>query len=458
MSADTAATPIKILVVDSERAFHDVATEAVRAIPGAELLCAVNPGEALHRLDQFVPTLIVVDGQLNGAGGINFVKRVRSKQTPIPDGTLVLFVAREFTGGLSGRLCDAGCHGIVRKPLSAKALAAVFQKMLAQPVPFVLGGAYLGPDRRAEGDSAPHEPERRRTAPRGGWTGTPPLFYRPDPAKRAVTTKRPPAWKRPPPGMPAKPTGGGLGLEGTAPAAKAPRPVGGPLLDDPLPAAAKRPNEPLVGAPLAAKPRNAAAPPLVDAPVAQPRVRNDEPLVAAAAPQPEAAPSFDLKAAVEQHRLWITTNGASGARADLGGRTLHGAQLASVNLAKANFRGTDLMGADMKMCVLVDADLRNACLAQAALNQAQLAGAKLRHADLQFAQLVECGLQASDFAGANLRGAVLTGADLAGANLLGANISGADFSSVSNLTQKQLDRATGDTKTMLPAGLFVTQA
>jgi CheY-like chemotaxis protein len=437
--ASSAANPIKLLVVDSDRAFHDTVTEAARMVPGAQIVCCTHPGEALNKLDQFIPTLIIVDGQLNGAAGINFVKRIRSKQTPVPEGTLVLFVAKEFTGGLSGRLCDAGCHGIVRKPVSAKALGAALQRMLAKPIPFVLGGAYLGPDRRAEGANAAHGPERRRTASRGGWTGTPPLFYRPEPARAAPTTKRPPAWKRPPPGTPAPASG-----DGTAPSAKPARPTAGgmPLVDDSPPAAAKRaPSEPLADDPA---PR-------------RPLVRDAGPLVEQAAPA-AAEDSFDLMATIEQHRQWIASNGISGARADLSNMTLTGAKFPGQNLAKANFRGANLLGADMSLCILLDADLRNACLAQAALNQSELAGAKIRHADLQFAQLAQAGLQGSDLAGANLTGAVLTGADFAGANLLGTNICGADFTSAVNLTQRQLDRAAGDIKTVLPPGLFVARA
>jgi CheY-like chemotaxis protein len=474
MPAETPIKPtIKILVVDAERAFHEAATAAVVNVPGVELLCTTQPAEALNKLDQFLPTLMIVDGQLYGAAGINFVKRVRMKQTPAPEGTLVLFVAKEFTGGLSGRLCDAGCHGILRKPLSARGLAAAIQKILTRPVPFVLGGAYLGPDRRSEQPGEGYEPERRRTAARGGWTGTPPLFYRPDGGKASATPARPPAWKRPPPGAPARAAGSGGGIEGVGIPDKPKRSGGGgPLVDDPLPTAASSAGEPLADNVLAAKPKRGAGEPLVEAAAAKPKRGAGEPLAEpvpsparakvreveediAAAPAPSGTTEFDLAGAVERHRQWLTSNGTAGAKADLSGIKLPGAQLANQNLAKASFRQTDLMNADLTMCVLVDADMRNAILAQAVLNQSQLAGAKLRHADLQFAQLVECGLQASDLAGANLRGAVLTGADLRGANLLGTNICGADFTSVVNLTQKQLDRATGDAKTVLPAGLFV---
>jgi uncharacterized protein YjbI with pentapeptide repeats len=54
--------------------------------------------------------------------------------------------------------------------------------------------------------------------------------------------------------------------------------------------------------------------------------------------------------------------------------------------------------------------------------------------------------------GADLTGAKLTGADLREADLSGAYLSGADLSTAS-LTQEELEPATGDESTRLPAEL-----
>jgi uncharacterized protein YjbI with pentapeptide repeats len=57
-----------------------------------------------------------------------------------------------------------------------------------------------------------------------------------------------------------------------------------------------------------------------------------------------------------------------------------------------------------------------------------------------------------DLTGAELREADLSGADLSGADLSGADLSGADLSTAS-LTQEELEPATGDENTRLPADL-----
>lgn len=432
---------LRILLIDTDRTFHAVLQAAAASLPGAQILNCIAPGEALNRMDGFIPALIIIEGRLGGAAGINFVRRVRAGQTPAPAGTLVMFVSQDFGGGLSGKLVDVGCHALIRKPLSPEALARAIVRTFESPVPQVMGGKYLGPE-RGLGPPAKHDPERRRTPTRGGWGATHrlsrdgmPLVTMTDPMAKAPDGKVSMAIETAP--TPAKP--------------KTPM----SLVDDNPPTPAR--TAPIETPHAKPKPRTEEPMELAPAPAAKTRSREPMDLVdtpAAAATKDE--PEFDVNAVIERHRQWIASSGATGSRADLGGLTLPGVSLAGQNLAKANLRGTDLSNADLRKSILIDADLRNAILPQALLDEAQMAGAKIRHADLQFAQLPQTGLQGSDLAGADLRGAVLAGADLSGANLLGTDLRGADVTAI-NLTQKQLDRAIGDHTTKLPPGLFVAR-
>lgn len=78
---------------------------------------------------------------------------------------------------------------------------------------------------------------------------------------------------------------------------------------------------------------------------------------------------------------------------------------------------------------------------------ADLVGAVLTGTDLRGATLRGAYLIGADLTGADLRDTDLLGADLRGADLSGANLEGAIF-----LLQSQLDAATGDAATRLPAG------
>ncbi|ECQ3321636.1 pentapeptide repeat-containing protein [Salmonella enterica] len=105
----------------------------------------------------------------------------------------------------------------------------------------------------------------------------------------------------------------------------------------------------------------------------------------------------ELSKVLEEHKLWITSLGQEGARADLYGANLRVADLRVADLRDANLRGADLYGANLRGADLYGANLRGA----------DLYGANLRGADLY---------------GANLRGANLRGANLCGANLYDANL------------------------------------
>ena len=77
-----------------------------------------------------------------------------------------------------------------------------------------------------------------------------------------------------------------------------------------------------------------------------------------------------LKRILQQHVLWLETEGAEGERANLRGANLQGANLQDVNL----------QGADLQRANLQDVNLRRAYLQGADLRDANLQGADLRGA------------------------------------------------------------------------------
>ena len=89
-----------------------------------------------------------------------------------------------------------------------------------------------------------------------------------------------------------------------------------------------------------------------------------------------------LKEILEQHKLWIETNGVQGERANLegaylGGANLRGAELTHADLTHADLTHADLRGANLTYAILRDANLRDA----------NLTGAKLTGANLEYAKL-----------------------------------------------------------------------
>jgi uncharacterized protein YjbI with pentapeptide repeats len=133
----------------------------------------------------------------------------------------------------------------------------------------------------------------------------------------------------------------------------------------------------------------------------------------------------DLSDIVANHELWLKTDRARGARANLSGATLSGAYLARRNLAWAVLEGVTMSEANLFGAVLIRADIRNSRLERvnlmyAKLSSVDLSGAKLERADLSNSDLSGANLGAANLRYANLRAAVLQDADLSGTDLMGA--------------------------------------
>lgn len=131
----------------------------------------------------------------------------------------------------------------------------------------------------------------------------------------------------------------------------------------------------------------------------------------------EAAPT--LRQALDSHRQWFATGGASGQVARLEGRDLRplGTLLANSELTALKARGACLAGmvlagAMLQGADLDEADLRGADLRGADLRGASLRGANLSQADLREADLRNLGLETGRDLTTKLDGAMLRYADL----------------------------------------------
>ena len=91
-----------------------------------------------------------------------------------------------------------------------------------------------------------------------------------------------------------------------------------------------------------------------------------------------------LNKILENHKLWLRTNGEQGERADLSDADLSYADLRYADLRSANLRYADLSYADLRSADLRYADLRSANLSDADLSYADLRSANLSDADLDY--------------------------------------------------------------------------
>ena len=109
----------------------------------------------------------------------------------------------------------------------------------------------------------------------------------------------------------------------------------------------------------------------------------------------------ELDKILENHKLWLSSGGEKGERADLSDADLSSANLHSANLSYADLRSAklrhaDLYSADLSYAKLRSADLSYANLSYANLNYADLRSADLYSADLRFANLYSANLRSAN--------------------------------------------------------------
>jgi uncharacterized protein YjbI with pentapeptide repeats len=146
---------------------------------------------------------------------------------------------------------------------------------------------------------------------------------------------------------------------------------------------------------------------------------------------------------LQQHELWLRTNGTQGAKADLHGMNLEAAegQTGEVLVGRLVLTGVDLRQADFRGSKLRNVDFTGANLEDARFDQA----------NLRWAVMENAALRRTSFAGANLQSANLKGANLNQVNFTAADLSGADLTGAQCLSKTQLAVAVIDNDTNLPA-------
>jgi DNA-binding response OmpR family regulator len=116
--------------------------------------------ECLHEVD---PDVILLDWQMSGMTGLDFVKKVRSsRDCPNPFVPVIMLTGHTHIDHV--RLArDAGTNEFLAKPVSVKAILSRLMAVVEHPRPFVRSNAYFGPCRRRRPLDDFHGPDRRNS-------------------------------------------------------------------------------------------------------------------------------------------------------------------------------------------------------------------------------------------------------------------------------------------------------
>lgn len=138
----------------------------------------------------------------------------------------------------------------------------------------------------------------------------------------------------------------------------------------------------------------------------------------------------ELKKILNEHKLWLESNGKKGKQADL----------SHVNLSHVDLSHADLSYIDLSNANLSNMDLTNANLFYANLSDANLSYVDLSNANLSNVNLSHAGLFYTDLSNTDLSGVDLSNTNLSYVNLSFANLSFANLFQT-DLTNANLSNA-----------------
>ena len=112
----------RVVVVDDDEASLRLYSAIVKRVIGEDALAFENPVEALARLEELAPSLIVVDHRMPEMDGITFVRAVRAR--PTLTATPIMMLTGVGEESLGAEAIAAGATLFEEKPLSIREFSA----------------------------------------------------------------------------------------------------------------------------------------------------------------------------------------------------------------------------------------------------------------------------------------------------------------------------------------------
>src|SRR5262249_51208040 len=139
---------IKVLIVDDEYYTRKVIRTLLLAMGCTKIHEANDGASGLDAIRSLAPDIVLLDWEMPGIDGAEFVRRVRSPGTfPVPNVPIIMLTGH----GERSRVLEAvrlGVHEFLLKPVSSSALQARMLSVLTKPRAMVKRGDYYGPEPR----------------------------------------------------------------------------------------------------------------------------------------------------------------------------------------------------------------------------------------------------------------------------------------------------------------------
>lgn len=121
-----------ILVIDDHPP-NLLLLECLLQLHGYRVECAADASEALNKISQRLPQMILMDLQLPGVDGFELTRRLKSD--PVTAQVPIVAVTSFAMSGDRERALAAGCDGYVAKPIDTRTLPQLVASFLAAARP-----------------------------------------------------------------------------------------------------------------------------------------------------------------------------------------------------------------------------------------------------------------------------------------------------------------------------------
>ena len=152
---------LRILVVDDNQHMRKLVVTILQAFGCTQIVECVDGEHAWSCLPEANPDVILLDWQMSGMTGLEFVKKVRTDPgSPNPFVPVIMLTGHTHIDHV--RMArDAGANEFLAKPVSVKAILSRLMAVIDHPRPFVRSKGYFGPCRRRRAMDDYRGPERR---------------------------------------------------------------------------------------------------------------------------------------------------------------------------------------------------------------------------------------------------------------------------------------------------------